>query len=1467
MIDFADSRLRLRLPNGPAVVLDPIGAAGSQGDDGEKGWSPVHAIVADGERRVERIVDFVGGSGAKPDAALGMYVSDIGYVTDISLATDVRGEAGASGQDGAQGDPGAVIIGEGADVLTGDGPPSDSIGVDNQLYLDNIASTLYKKITGHWILQTTLKGQTGPKGDKGDKGDIGNQGIPGTAGAQGVDGAPGAAGPAGANGAAGPAGADGSDIHIGAGAPASTLGLVGDLYVDNTNFNLYDKTSSTSWHLDGSIRGANGTNGVDGATILTGPGAPSSSLGKNGDLYIDTTSANRDVYTKTAGSWGSPVTTLRGPAGPTGAPGADGAQGIPGTPGTPGAPGANGSTIFNGSGAPASGLGNNGDIYIDTSNDHYYTKGSGTWTDQGSMVGPAGATGSAGAAGAAGPAGPTGSTGAAGTSGSVWYTGAVAPTTLHNDGDYYLRSNNGEVYKQITGAWVDQGFSLIGPQGTIGPTGSAGSTGPAGSAGLDGATIRNGSGVPASGLGNNNDLYINSANNHYYLKISGAWVDQGSMVGPAGATGPAGADGVVGATILVGTGAPASGLGNVNDLYINNTNNDYYSKTTSTVWTLKGNMGQTLATQAEAEAGTDNLHYMSSLRTAQAIAALGGGGGGSGVATVNWQSFATSGTWTKPSGASMSMLRATGAGGSGAGGARNLSATARAGGSGGSGAGTCERFMSTSELPSTLTITVAGPSTGGLGGPANGNTGFPGANGGNTFIGSGSNTVLIAGGGAAGILGSNAMTADAFYDMTLAMGSHFGGELGVRGNISTAFPNDAVGFHGIVTRLCGGGGGGAGNGAGVTNNAPGGSGGLPWGAAGGAVGGTGTANGANATAPYGGGAGGGASATTGGNGGDGAAPGGGGGGGGSGTNSTAGNGGAGARGQADIFTVCGGVSGSGSGGSGSIPFDDPAQFAGDGFLYGMPGFIPSNTTTYSFNASVRSIIQPFRVPSQITISSFSSTLQRRPREIIRVDHATTFANGAMISLGAKIYDSGGSTTNGTSIGTKQITGVATVLEQGDYAIVFSIDGAGTGSFLKLACLAGSVAGTEISAPSGGSWQVNSELNYTATDIATTPPNPWSGALNASRTAYSVTIGSSVQYPLLVAMKYQFTNPTITGIGGGGVGHVVKTAYTFDATTTDANPGAGKFRFNATLGGGDQTWVMYISTADGNGVDMTAFFDSFTPDIMSNVTLTMYSTVGSTSKRITAKITSRTTATGYRKFTLEALYRTDAGPPIPDASAMIIQWDPARRDIPLAPITGIGSFNDSNSYSIPGFFPLRAKPKTLLGGRAYFAPFKLTSFTLMKKMNFIVSTAATSGACRAMIYKMNLRTVDGLFGSGAKVLDSGSADTTQLNTTGTKILNLSGALGPGYYWAVLAIGTISGTLTLQALNGIFQDGNIAAPSGVAWQTVTEMYLDGDITATPPTNFTSIPSMTLAALSASGFSDQFDTPFLLGYEGMM
>lgn len=83
-----------------------------------------------------------------------------------------------------------------------------------------------------------------------------------------------------------------------------------------------------------------GPQGVPGKGILSGTGAPASSLGTNGDYYIDT-AANTIYGPKASGAWGSP-TSIVGPQGVQGIQGIQGIQGLQGVQGNQGIQGIQG---------------------------------------------------------------------------------------------------------------------------------------------------------------------------------------------------------------------------------------------------------------------------------------------------------------------------------------------------------------------------------------------------------------------------------------------------------------------------------------------------------------------------------------------------------------------------------------------------------------------------------------------------------------------------------------------------------------------------------------------------------------------------------------------------------------------------------------------------------------------------------------------------------------------------------------------------------------------------------------------------------------------------------------------------------------------------------------------------------------------------------------------------------------------
>jgi hypothetical protein len=127
-----------------------------------------------------------------------------------------------------------------------------------------------------WAL--TSAAAAGAAGPPGPEGPAGPTGATGPQGPQGVKGDTGATGPAGPTGATGQA----EQWWSGSGAPAGTLGAVGDWYLNSTNGDVYEKTATSTWTPEANIKGptgATGATGPAGATGATGPTGPQGAAG------------------------------------------------------------------------------------------------------------------------------------------------------------------------------------------------------------------------------------------------------------------------------------------------------------------------------------------------------------------------------------------------------------------------------------------------------------------------------------------------------------------------------------------------------------------------------------------------------------------------------------------------------------------------------------------------------------------------------------------------------------------------------------------------------------------------------------------------------------------------------------------------------------------------------------------------------------------------------------------------------------------------------------------------------------------------------------------------------------------------------------------------------------------------------------------------------------------------------------
>ena len=370
-------------------------------------------------------------------------------------------------------------------------------------------------------------------------------------------------------------GKDGTSLITGHGQPAPNEGSVGDTYFDVDSGNIYVK-NETGWgqpignnqgasvlvgngepsategkvgdsYIDAStgdiyVKGENGwsqpVGSTQGSSFLTGAGAPDNNQGKVGDSYLDTTTGL--IYTKDENGWGTSIGSMMGPQGPQGPAG---------------------SGLLTGSGEPNPNLGNDNDSYIDTTTWNYYVKENGAWVLKGNLAGASGASGTTPHIGDNGNwwIGNT-DTGvsANGTSGTSMTTGHGNPNGDNSDpnnpiaakegnvGDTYIDLDTGTVYVKDENGWQVDPNGAAGLHGTTPHIGDNGNwwigdtdTGVSatGSQGPAGSSIYTGSNAPAQGLGNNNDSYIDTSTWNYYVKENGEWVLKGNIQGGQGQDG------------------------------------------------------------------------------------------------------------------------------------------------------------------------------------------------------------------------------------------------------------------------------------------------------------------------------------------------------------------------------------------------------------------------------------------------------------------------------------------------------------------------------------------------------------------------------------------------------------------------------------------------------------------------------------------------------------------------------------------------------------------------------------------------------------------------------------------------------------------------------------------------------------------------------------------------------------------
>lgn len=152
---------------GDTTWIDLVPLATLKGDAGDNGWSPVFAVVPDGERRVLQVPDWIGGAGAKP--ATGKYVSSTGFVDTAAEAENIRG-AGGSGSGNVNGPAvstnNAVAVWDGTTGTVLSNGPGIGVSAAGDLLRRSDGDTRYRAAGA--VPQSDVTGLTAALGDKAD---------------------------------------------------------------------------------------------------------------------------------------------------------------------------------------------------------------------------------------------------------------------------------------------------------------------------------------------------------------------------------------------------------------------------------------------------------------------------------------------------------------------------------------------------------------------------------------------------------------------------------------------------------------------------------------------------------------------------------------------------------------------------------------------------------------------------------------------------------------------------------------------------------------------------------------------------------------------------------------------------------------------------------------------------------------------------------------------------------------------------------------------------------------------------------------------------------------------------------------------------------------------------------------------------------------------------------------------------
>jgi len=256
----------------------------------------------------------------------------------------------------------------------------------------------------------------------------------------------------------GPPGKDGATWWIEKINPSGIFGKVGDLWLNETTWDVFEKTTDTTWMLKGNIQGEvlhpQGTATVAEINALGSSSSPGDmwQMEDTGDLDLGPDGQPLAVIAKDIVGWGEQGywTNFGQVQGP---------------------PGADGELWYLGLSNPDNSIGKNGDLFLNITTSDYFEKTSDVWNLRGNLKGNQGEQGIQGPQGIQGLQGDPGPKGDTGDTGPQGLIGPEGPQGIQGE-----KGDTGDQGPVGPGSTVDAGTTNTGAEGTDAEVVNSGTT-------------------------------------------------------------------------------------------------------------------------------------------------------------------------------------------------------------------------------------------------------------------------------------------------------------------------------------------------------------------------------------------------------------------------------------------------------------------------------------------------------------------------------------------------------------------------------------------------------------------------------------------------------------------------------------------------------------------------------------------------------------------------------------------------------------------------------------------------------------------------------------------------------------------------------------------------------------------------------------------------------------------------------